>query len=95
MRKVEQKENETRKDYLIRVAIEMLEDNWCGMSNIEYDEAECDALCLAEDLRVELDSNHSCTGNCGMNYCDNNGCIERKRVLVEPTDLPIIKKPGN
>jgi hypothetical protein len=30
----------------------------------------------------------SCEGNCGMNYCDDNGCIERKRILVEPTDLP-------
>ena len=30
----------------------------------------------------------SCEGNCGMNYCDDNGCIERKRVLVEPKDLP-------
>jgi hypothetical protein len=30
----------------------------------------------------------SCKGNCGMNYCDDNGCIERKRILVEPTDLP-------
>lgn len=30
----------------------------------------------------------SCEGNCGMNYCDDNGCIERTRILVEPTDLP-------
>ena len=30
----------------------------------------------------------SCEGKCGMNYCDDNGCIERKRILVEPTDLP-------
>jgi hypothetical protein len=30
----------------------------------------------------------SCEGNCGMNYCDDNGCVERKRILVEPTDLP-------
>lgn len=29
-----------------------------------------------------------CEGNCGMNYCDDNGCIERKRILVEPKDLP-------
>lgn len=25
-----------------------------------------------------------CDGNCGMNYCDENGCTERKRNLVEP-----------
>ncbi len=26
-----------------------------------------------------------CTDNCGMNYCDENGCTERKRVLSNPT----------
>lgn len=25
-----------------------------------------------------------CDGNCGMNYCDENGCTERKRNLVGP-----------
>ena len=25
-----------------------------------------------------------CSGNCGMNYCDENGCTERKRVLTDP-----------
>lgn len=30
-----------------------------------------------------------CSGNCGMNYCDDNGCLERKRILVDPTDLPV------
>ena len=29
--------------------------------------------------------------NCGMNYCDENGCVERKRILVEPID-PIVKE---
>lgn len=24
-----------------------------------------------------------CSGNCGMNYCDENGCLDRKRHLVE------------
>ena len=28
----------------------------------------------------------SCNGGCGMNYCDENGCVERKRYL---TDLPL------
>lgn len=32
--------------------------------------------------------NNTCNGNCGMNYCDDNGCIERKRVLTEPKELP-------
>jgi hypothetical protein len=27
-----------------------------------------------------------CSRNCGMNYCDENGCAERKRVLTEPVD---------
>jgi hypothetical protein len=29
-------------------------------------------------------SEQSCGGNCGMNYCDTNGCIDRKRILTEP-----------
>ena len=29
-----------------------------------------------------------CEGKCGMNYCDDNGCIDRKRNLVEPKDNP-------
>ena len=40
MIKVKQKENETRKDYLIRVAIEMLNENAYNIDDIEYDEAE-------------------------------------------------------
>jgi hypothetical protein len=34
-----------------------------------------------------------CSGNCGMNYCDENGCVERKRNLV-PVIHPEIKKPN-
>ena len=49
------RKNESRKDYLIRVAIKMLNENGYDMpKEIIYDEAECDALCLAEDLRVEF-----------------------------------------
>ena len=29
-------------------------------------------------------SHTPCDGNCGMNYCDENGCTERKRVLTDP-----------
>jgi hypothetical protein len=46
---------------------------------------------LLEAVRKALrihDVMPSCEGNCGMNYCDDNGCIERKRILVEPKDLP-------
>lgn len=55
MIKVKQKENETRKDYLVRVAIAMLSHNGYIIDEIEYDEVECDAFCLAEDLRIEFD----------------------------------------
>ena len=54
MRKVKQNKNETRKDYLVRVAINMLIDNAYEMESIIFDEAECDAFCLAEDLRTEF-----------------------------------------
>ncbi len=54
MKPITPKENEPRTEYLVRVAIAMLEDNGWGMKSICYDEAECDALCLAEDLRIEF-----------------------------------------
>lgn len=52
---VKQKEGESRKDYLIRVSIAMLEYNAYCMKSLIYDDAVCDALCLAEDLRTEFD----------------------------------------
>ncbi|MDP1814443.1 MAG: hypothetical protein Q8K92_08340 [Leadbetterella sp.] len=36
-----------------------------------------------EDLSFYGDLANGCTGNCGMNYCDENGCVERKRILVD------------
>lgn len=54
MKEVKQKQNETRKDYLVRVAIIMLNENAYVMDSIIFDEAECDAFCLAEDLRIEF-----------------------------------------
>jgi len=48
------KPEETRKNYLIRVAIAMLNDNAYKMGTIIYDEADCDAICLAEDLANEF-----------------------------------------
>ena len=48
------KENESRKDYLVRVAIKMLEANAFNIDLIKYDEAECDAFCLADDLKTEF-----------------------------------------
>jgi hypothetical protein len=35
-----------------------------------------------EDLSFYGDLPNGCTGNCGMGYCDENGCVERKRVYV-------------
>jgi len=58
MIKIEQKENEERKYYLVRLAIAFLiENSGYGLENdtLFYDEAECDGYCLAEDLRIEFD----------------------------------------
>lgn len=55
MNNVIQKENEPRTTYLVRVAVQMLRENAYAMQPIEYDEAECDALCLAEELEMEFD----------------------------------------
>ncbi len=55
MKTIIQKENESRKDYLVRVAIIMLRENADIMDTITFDEAECDAFCLADDLESEFD----------------------------------------
>jgi hypothetical protein len=47
-----QTKNETRVNYLIRVAIHYLEEN--PEHHVEYDDATCDGLCLAEELKHEL-----------------------------------------
>lgn len=40
-----------------------------------------------EQLKEQLkEQRELCEGKCGMNYCDDNGCIDRKRNLVEPKD---------
>jgi len=53
------------------------------------------ALKTSKQLEIEVDHaiaqihlavQSSCSGNCGMNYCDDNGCVERKRNLTEPQD---------
>lgn len=54
---IEQEENETRKQYLVRLAIAFLEENsGYGLENdtLFYDEAECDGYCLANDLKIEF-----------------------------------------
>jgi hypothetical protein len=52
-----------------------------GIVKLSFNEGQEQALRIHDVMP-------SCEGNCGMNYCDDNGCIERKRILVEPTDLP-------
>lgn len=55
MIEVVQKTGEERKDYLVRVAIKMLNENAYKIDWVHYDESECDAFCLAEDLSIEFD----------------------------------------
>lgn len=55
MTEIKQRADETRQNYLVRVAIAMLQENGYNMNTIIYDEAECDAFCLADDLRIEFD----------------------------------------
>jgi hypothetical protein len=30
-----------------------------------------------------------CSGNCGTNYCDENGCIDKKEVIGSPAPMEI------
>ena len=59
--KIELRENESRKDYLIRVAVAYLRYvDYTGQfstqypESINYDEADCDGQCLADDLEHEF-----------------------------------------
>lgn len=47
--------HESRLQYLLRVTIVALREQ-APDAVLRYDEAECDGLCLADDLRTELDS---------------------------------------
>ena len=54
---IKQKSKETRRDYLLRVAMAFLENSWEVENNhveIEWDKAIGDSACLAEDIRIEL-----------------------------------------
>ena len=50
-------------------------------------------LKLTDNNEVVWNDLNICKGNCGINYCDDNGCIERKRHLVDNDliSLPIEK----
>jgi len=53
MEKIIKRIRESRKDYLVRVAIAYIKLNPEG--SIIYDDTECDGYYLAEDLEMELD----------------------------------------
>lgn len=40
---------------------------------------------MVEMLNEE--AQRKCEGNCGMNYCDTNGCMERVRIPTNPADF--------
>lgn len=53
-----QENYKNRKDYLVSLAIEYIEDHtgFVGMDDdVFFDEAHCDGYALAEDLRIEFD----------------------------------------
>ena len=54
METIIQGKGESRKKYLVRVAIAMLEQNEMELAEIYYDDTNCDSACLAEDLRIEF-----------------------------------------
>lgn len=56
---ITQKENESRKNYLIRVVIEFITDNATLELRVKYDGATCDGYCLVEDLTNVLDEDNS------------------------------------
>jgi hypothetical protein len=58
MVKVNQRKNETRKDYLIRVAIKMLDANVDEIdTTVEFDGFEGDAFCVSDALKRECNIN--------------------------------------
>ena len=49
---IEPEENESRKDYLFRVALEYVKSY--PYLTVDYDETTCDGYCLVEDMESEL-----------------------------------------
>jgi hypothetical protein len=58
MEKVKLQKGETRKNYLLRAVVAMLEQGTGILDEIHYDDAECDASCLIEDLKFEFRIKH-------------------------------------
>lgn len=75
---------DSKRDNVFSTICEFVDGYW-DLKNIEHNKSD-----LTEDSEVLfwLDESEvkECNGNCGMNYCDENGCIDRKRNLV-PSDL--------
>lgn len=50
MEKIIQRKGESRKDYLLRVALWYIDEEAVHV----FDEAECDGACLIDDIKAEL-----------------------------------------
>lgn len=51
---LEQKKGERRASYLIRVVHAFMNETYAGNESLFYDDAECDGLCLADDVDAAI-----------------------------------------
>lgn len=66
-----QKLNESRKDYLLRVTVAFLRDNWeAAECTTHYDGTTCDGYCLADDIEAELDESAFLESNSEISGCE-------------------------
>jgi hypothetical protein len=78
----------------LSMTIETDSDNGHMSLNLSVEDIKGIAEILDDHRRdIEWDLDHlpkdgepKCQGDCGMDYCDENGCLARKRELVEPID---------
>ena len=56
-KEIKQRKEEDRKDYLLRVVVAFLEqyEDTGELSTIKYDGADCDYMCLMEDIKLAKD----------------------------------------
>jgi hypothetical protein len=59
----------------------------CG-AKWSYEEQETDSCDSCEypvfaAAPIPPADTEKCSGNCGMSYCDDNGCLEKKHILAE------------
>lgn len=76
---------DTKRDNIVSVICEFGGGEW----NIEDISHHRDDIYQDSEVLCWLDENEmqDCNGNCGMNYCDENGCIDRKKNLVNSDNL--------